>query len=163
MKSCLLTFLSNEQSYKYLQWISPSRFQLYREVLKNYIGKAGQHWDLQLALLVPGEEIFIFNGCLYSCCIAEELELWHNSFSKNIPTPQSSYWLPHSLIIEIKGTVFFSHSRFFYVGFSCQLCRHNIIIKLRHNFIDDSPCVNSLYFMHFSDIRQFINILWFKN
>ena len=44
-----------------------------------------------------------------------------------------------------------------------QLCRHNIIIKLRHHFIDDVTFVNSLYFTHFSDICQFINIEWVNN
>ena len=40
------------------------------------------------------------------------------------------------LFIEIKATIHYSHSRWCCVGFSRQLCRHNIIIKLRHHCID---------------------------
>ena len=66
MKSCLLAALHNEQSYKSLQGRILSHVQIEREVLKNYVGKAGQHWELKLALFVTGEDIFIFNGCLCS-------------------------------------------------------------------------------------------------
>ena len=47
----------------------PLVFSLRGRYLNNYGGKAGQHWGLKLALLVPGEDIFIFNGCMCSCCI----------------------------------------------------------------------------------------------
>ena len=60
MKSCLLIALYDEQSYKSLQGRSTSHFQLDREVFKNDGGKAGQHWELKLALLVPCEYIFVF-------------------------------------------------------------------------------------------------------
>ena len=133
------------------------------EVLKNDGGKAGQHWELKLAIRVPGEDIFIFNGCLCSCCIAEDLGFLFNPFYKDIPTPCISSWFPHSLFIEIKGTVCCSHSSWCCVGVFRQLCCHNIIIKLRHNFIDYGTCVNSLYFIQFSDIRQFINLVWFNH
>ena len=61
-----MTDLQDEQIYKSLQGISPSNFQLEREVLKSDDGKAGQHREMNLALLVPGEDILISNGCLCS-------------------------------------------------------------------------------------------------
>ena len=115
----------------------PLIFSLRGRYWKNDGGKAGQHWELKLALLVPGEEIFTFNGCLRRCCIAEDLELRLNNFSKDIPTPWRSSWYPQIIFIEIKGMIMCSHSRWCYVGVFHQLCCHNIIIKLRHNFIND--------------------------
>ena len=105
---------------------------------KNNGGKVGQHCELKLSLLVTGENIFVFNGFRCSCCIEEDLEFWISPLYEDIPTPWSSYWLPHSLFIEIKAMIFCSHSRCCCVGVFHQLCRHNIIIKLSHNFIDDS-------------------------
>ena len=75
MKSCLLIAFHNKHSYKSLQGRIPSHSHLEREVLKNDGGKVGQHWELKLALLVPGEYILIFNGFLCRCCIAEYLGL----------------------------------------------------------------------------------------
>ena len=69
MKSCLLTALYKDQSYKYLNGWSPSYFQIQREVLKNDGGKAGQHWELKLALLVSDKDIFVFTGYMCSWCI----------------------------------------------------------------------------------------------
>ena len=65
----------------------PLVFSLRGRYWKNYGGKAVKHWELKLALLVTGEDIFIFNGCMCSCCIAEDLEFWLNPFYKDIPTP----------------------------------------------------------------------------
>ena len=59
MKSCLLKSLHNEQSYISPQGRSKYCFQIEREVLKNDGVKAGQHWELKVVLLVPGEEILI--------------------------------------------------------------------------------------------------------
>ena len=87
MKSCLLTHLHDEKNYKSLPGTGPSHFKLERELLKNYCGKSGQHWELKLALLVPGEYIFIFSFCLLICCIAEDFELLIKTLSKDIPTP----------------------------------------------------------------------------
>ena len=88
MKSCLLKALHGAQSYIYLKGRSTYYFHLGREVLKNDGGKMGQHWELKLALLVPGEHILIFYVCCFSFCIIEEIELLINNVSKNVnPTP----------------------------------------------------------------------------
>ena len=100
------------------------------------------------------------NDYLCSCCIAEDLELWLNPFSKYFTTPWISSYFLHSILIEIKGTVHCSQIRWFCVGVFLKLCRHNIIIKLRHLFIDGGPCVKSLYFIQFSYISQLINLEW---
>ena len=47
--------MNNKNIYKYLQGRSPYNFHPEREVLKNDGDKAGQHWELKLALLVTGE------------------------------------------------------------------------------------------------------------
>ena len=140
-----MTALYGEEIYKSLQGRSPYKFHLDREVLKNDGGKAGQHCELNLVLFVPGKDISIFNVCLCSCCISEDLEFWLNIFSNDVPTPWSTYWFPHSLFIEIKGTICCIHIRWYCVGFFYQLLRHNIIIKLGHHFIDDGPCQQSLF------------------
>ena len=145
--------MQDEPSYKSLKGTSPSHFQLERWVLKNDGSTAVQRWELKLVILVPGEDILIFKWCM-----SEDLEFWLNNFSKHIYTPWRSYWLPQSILIETKVTILCSNIRWSCVGFLRQLCRHNIIIKLRHHFIDDGPCFNSLYLVQFSDIVQFINM-----
>ena len=123
----------------------PLIFSLRGRYWKNYGGKAVKHWELKLALLVTGEDIFIFNGCMCSCCIAEDREFWINHLSKDISTPWISSWFPHIFFIKIKVTIICSHSRFFCVGVFRQLLCQNIITKLRDHFIDYGPCVNSLF------------------
>ena len=150
MKSCPLTALYDYHRSKSLQWRSTSNFNLEREALKNDGGKSGQHWELKLVLHVPGDYIFIFNGCRCSCCIVEDLEFRLNPLSKDITTPWSISRSPHSIFIGIKVKICCSHIMWRCVGFFLQLCHHNIVIKLRHNLIDDGPCVNSLYVMQFS-------------
>ena len=44
----------NDQRYRSIQRRSPSNFHIDREVLKNDGGKAGKHWEMKLAFLVPG-------------------------------------------------------------------------------------------------------------
>ena len=53
---------------------APIIFSLIGRYCKNDGGKAGQHWELKLALIVPSEENLILYGCMCICYIAEDFE-----------------------------------------------------------------------------------------